>query len=72
MSCGYWYDNLQDGARMLGTICGLEYLPIEGKGANILIPVVSEANTQGERLSEKPYTIEMLEPEKQTKKRSDN
>lgn len=62
---GYWDRNLQAGARLLGAMCGLEYSPLSDGQAECVFSVLlyQKPMAKGKKCEEKPYTLELLEPE---------
>ena len=61
---GSWDSDLQEGARVLGTMCGLEHLPIEGNEERTFSVLLYQKPTpKGKSYLPRPYTLEMLEPE---------
>lgn len=59
-----WDDDLQEGARMLGTLCGLDHLPLEGEEERTFSVLLYQKPTpKGQSYLPRPYTLELLEPE---------
>ena len=60
---GSWDSNIQDGARMLGTMCGLDHLPLKGEEERTFSVLLYEIPTpKGKSYLDRPYTLELLEP----------
>jgi len=60
---GSWDDDLQDGARMLGTLCGMDYLPLDDEGERTFSVLLYQKPTpKGKSYLDRPYTLELLEP----------